>query len=104
MQGKHPSVITEHKLSNATTAIARNDKSGTIGVKKTTNELNQRNQVENTLAKPFKFVKDEVKMEGWQQEQIVKAYESKILIYLLSIKPVFRALKTVLSMKFKVRY
>ena len=66
-------------MSKVTPAISRKEKLRTVRMKKTTNKLNQRDQVENKIPKPFKFVEDELKTEGWQCEELAKAYERKML-------------------------
>ena len=50
-------------MSKVTPAISRKEKPNKARVKKTTNEPDQREQVESKLTKTFKFVKDEIKME-----------------------------------------
>ena len=51
-------------MSEGTPAISRKEKSRTARVKKTTTELDQRDQVERKIPKPFKLVKDEKKTES----------------------------------------
>ena len=46
-------------MPKVTPKISRIDKSKMARVKKTTTELDQRDQIENKLPKPFKFVEDE---------------------------------------------
>ena len=48
-------------MSKVTPAISRKEKSRTVRMKKKTNKLNQRDQVENKIPKLFKFVEDELK-------------------------------------------
>ena len=62
-------------------------------MKETTTESDQRDQVENKIPKPFKFVEDEIKMEGWQYEELAQMYEWKTLKNLLSSDPVLQVLK-----------
>ena len=62
-------------------------------VKETTTEPDHRDQVEIKIPKPFKFVEEEIKMEGWQPEKITKAYERKMMKNLLSSDPVLQVLK-----------
>ena len=50
-----------------------------MGEKKTTTELDQRDQVKHTIPKPFKFVEGELKTEGWLREELAKNYERKML-------------------------
>ena len=76
-QGENPSVKTEQNLPKVTPAISRKDRSRTVKVKEATTEPDQRDQVEKKIPKPFKFVKDEIKMEGWQYEELTKMYEWK---------------------------
>ena len=92
-QGENLSVKTEQELSKATPAISRKEKSKTTRWNKTTTELDQRDRVENTIAKPFNFVENDIKMKGCQREQSAKAYEWKTLTNLLSSDPVLQVLK-----------
>ena len=62
-------------------------------MKKTRTELDQRDKVENRIANPFKFVKDQVKTKCWQCEALTKEYERKMLKNLLSSDPVRQVLK-----------
>ena len=65
LQGENPSVETEQKLSKATPAISRKDKSRTAMMKKTAIKLDQSDRVENKIPKSFKFVEDKIKTEWW---------------------------------------
>ena len=58
-----------------------------------TNELGQLDQVEKKIAKPFKFVEDDITTEGWKREELVRSYERKMLKDLLSSDPVLQVLK-----------
>ena len=62
-------------------------------VEETTTEPDQRDQVKNKIPKPFKFMGDEFKMEGWQYEELAKMHEWKILKNLLSSDLVLQVLK-----------
>ncbi|CAI5738349.1 unnamed protein product [Hyaloperonospora brassicae] len=62
-------------------------------MKETTTNPDQRDQVENKIPKPFKFVEDAIKMEGWQYEELAKMYEWKMLKNLLSSDPVLQVLR-----------
>ena len=56
-------------------------------------ELDQPDHIESKSPKPFKFVEDEIKMEGWQYEELAKMYEWKMLKIILSIDSVLQVLK-----------
>ena len=73
-------------------------------MKKTTTELNRRDQVEHPIATPFKFVEDEMKIDGWQRGHLAKAYDWKMPKNLLFIDPVLQVLKLKLIDEFKVWY
>ena len=62
-------------------------------MKETTTESDQRDQTNNKIPKPFKFVEDETKMEGWKYEELARMYEWKVLNNLLSNDPVLQVLK-----------
>ena len=80
-------------FSEVTHAISRKEKLRTARVKKTTTEPDQRDQVEKKIPKPFKFVEDDIKTEGWQREELVRSYERNMLKDLLSSDPVLQVLK-----------
>ena len=90
---KTPSVKAELKLPKVTPAMSRKDRSRTVKVKETTTEPDQRDQANNKIPKPFKFVEDETKMEGWKYEELARMYEWKVLNNLLSNDPVLQVLK-----------
>ena len=47
--------------------FSKKEKSSTTWVEKTTIELDKRDKIEKTIAKPIKFAAKEIKMEGWHE-------------------------------------
>ena len=92
-QGETPSVKTEQGLSKVTHAISRNEKSSTARVKKTTTKLDQRDPVQKKIAKPFKFMEEEIETEGWQCEGLAKSYERMMIKKFITSDPVIQVLK-----------
>ena len=58
-----------------------------------TTEPDHRDQVQYEISKPFKFVIDEKKTEGWQSEELANSYERMMINYLLSSNVVILVLK-----------